>query len=166
MKWWTYCCDQLFPGFKIPWLWVTQQCTPSTPPPISHNCRHISGSNWRTKTDPHFTAFCLNPRTYPQEGQPNWWLAAQYKNGYWHVWCLHPPKCNTWHCGILGLKQRTCCWHLFALFITLWELLRSTCRNVVRIILDTRMKWQSPNQLWRQSFFLSSVENRKFHVIL
>ena len=27
-------------------------------------------SNWHTKTDPQFTAFCLNPRTYLQKGRP------------------------------------------------------------------------------------------------
>ena len=37
------CCDQLFPGFKTPQLWVAQQCRSSTPPPISRNCRHIDG---------------------------------------------------------------------------------------------------------------------------
>ena len=37
MKWWTDCCDQLFPGFKTPRLWVVQQCTSSTPPPISRS---------------------------------------------------------------------------------------------------------------------------------
>ena len=37
------CCNQLFPGFRIPWLYITQQCTSSTPLPISCNCRHING---------------------------------------------------------------------------------------------------------------------------
>ena len=45
MKWWTDCCDQLCPGFKTSQLQVTQQCTSSTPPPISHNCRNIDGSD-------------------------------------------------------------------------------------------------------------------------
>ena len=80
MKWWTDCCDQLFPGFKTPWLWVAQHCKSSTPPSISRNCRHIEASYWRTKTDPQYTTFCLNL----QKGQPNWWLAAQYKNSLWH----------------------------------------------------------------------------------
>ena len=39
------CCDQLFPGFKTTWLWVAQQCTSSTPPPISHSVRHVDGSD-------------------------------------------------------------------------------------------------------------------------
>ena len=41
IKWWNDCCDQQFPGFETPWLWVTQQRTSSTPPPISRN-------SWRT----------------------------------------------------------------------------------------------------------------------
>ena len=34
------------------------------------------------KTDPQFTALCLNPGTELQKRQPNWWLAALSKNGY------------------------------------------------------------------------------------
>ena len=41
MKWWTDCRDQLFPGIKTPWVWVTQQCRSSTYPPIPCNFRHI-----------------------------------------------------------------------------------------------------------------------------
>ena len=44
MKWWTDCCDQLFPGFKTLRLWVAQQCRSSTPPPTSRRGRHISAS--------------------------------------------------------------------------------------------------------------------------
>ena len=44
MKWWTDCCDQLFPGFKTPWLWVAQQCRSSTPPPTSRRGRQVAAS--------------------------------------------------------------------------------------------------------------------------
>ena len=37
--------DQLFLDFKIPRLWVTQQCRSSTPPPISGSGRHIDTSD-------------------------------------------------------------------------------------------------------------------------
>ena len=72
MKWWTDCCDQLLPGFKTPRLWV---CT--TVQVINTSAHPIAGTLtawrkevyppthqiWRTKTDPWYTAFCLNPRT-------------------------------------------------------------------------------------------------------
>ena len=44
MKWWTDCCDQLFHGFKTPWLWVTQQCRSLIPPPTSRRGWHIAAS--------------------------------------------------------------------------------------------------------------------------
>ena len=40
--------DQLFPGFKTPRLWVAQQCTSSTPPPISHNCQSTDDSDFHS----------------------------------------------------------------------------------------------------------------------
>ena len=51
MKWWTDCCDQLFPGFKTPRLWVAQQCRLLTPPPTSLRGRHISASFSNSRRD-------------------------------------------------------------------------------------------------------------------
>ena len=64
MKWWTNCCDQLFPGFKThlrpshaiagtstTWIYTEMEAEISVPSEASY---------WWTKTDPQYTAFCLN----------------------------------------------------------------------------------------------------------
>ena len=96
-KWWTDCCDQLFPGFKSPRLWVAQHCRSSTPPPTSRRGRHIDAlfldSRWggnkcslrgRKSVDhnrpPICRPLCKNYRTEPPKGRADWRLAAQYRN--------------------------------------------------------------------------------------
>ena len=97
MKWWTDCCDQLFPGFKTPRLWIAQQCRSLTPPPTSRRGRHIyasfldrrqgrnkcslRGGKLTEQKDPQFTSLCLKLRIYQQKGRANWRLAAEDKKG-------------------------------------------------------------------------------------
>ena len=49
MKWWTDCCDQLFPGFKTSRLWVAQQCRSSTLPATSNRGQHIEVSDLQSR---------------------------------------------------------------------------------------------------------------------
>ena len=91
MKWWTDCCDQLFPGFNTlaiacastTWIDIAMEVEISVP---------SEASNWQTKTDPQFTALCINPWTLPLKGWPNWRLAALYKNNYWNC-----PESHWYH---------------------------------------------------------------------
>ena len=88
-----------FPGFKTPWLWVAQQCTSSTHPHISGNCQHIYSSDLHSnrggkrctirggkladQNRPPIYRLLSKSADLATKKTPNWWLAAQYKNGYW-----------------------------------------------------------------------------------
>ena len=77
MKWWTDCCDQLFPGFKTPRLWVSARHRHLRPSHVIasastariYTAREVERSepsevsNWRSKTDSQYTTSCLNPWT-------------------------------------------------------------------------------------------------------
>ena len=121
MKWWTDCCDQLFPGFKTSRLLVAQQCRPSTPPPTSRRGRQIAAlfqdseaaisipsqaENRRSKRDSQFAGLCLKPRTEPPKGWANWQLGALSKNGYSNR-SLFMSHIEKWQCPLLWSYKDT-----------------------------------------------------------
>ena len=117
LKWWTGCCDQLFRDFITPQLWVAQQCTSSTPPPISRSGRHIDvldldgsrGGNKRTLRG----SVKIHRPSRKKDGQiggllPSIKTATVHcpTSCYTHVTCFRLPQWRLLEWGILRLRFR------------------------------------------------------------
>ena len=93
MKWWTDCCDQLFPGFKTPQLWVARQCRSSTLDLDSNGGRNKCTLQDGKLTDQNRPPICRllsKSADLAAKKTAKWRLIAQYKNGYCDtVWCGH-----------------------------------------------------------------------------